>query len=480
MSRALFIGASIVVMLAVATAVRADPIVPELGPDVQKFVKYGKPVIAITHVRVIDGTGTPSLADQTVVIDRGKIATMGSASTISAPAGATIIDGTTKTLIPGLVGMHDHMFYIVGKPAAVHMMYYSFPRLYLAAGVTTIRTTGSVEPYADLNTKREIDAGRALGPDIDVSGPYVSGPGSRAHMSIPRSPQEVTEMANYFADIGITSFKAHAFATRSSVGALIEAAHKRGLKVAGHLCAVTFHEAIGLGIDSLEHGLEVATDFVAGKKIDECPPGDVQADALAKLNVDGAPVRKLIQELVGHHVAITSTLAIFETYAPERFAPQQRMLDLLDAQARLDYLAARSNLLAEKDPSEARVLKKEMQFERDFVKAGGLLMAGSDPTGYGGSVAGLGDQRGLELLVEAGFTPEEAIKIATSNGAQFEGRLNTVGTIAAGKNADLVLIDGNPSVNIADVENVEVVFKNGIGFDSAKIFEAMKGQVGRQ
>jgi len=156
------------------------------------------------------------------------------------------------------------------------------------------------------------------------------------------------------------------------------------------------------------------------------------------------------------------------------------MLDLLDAQARIDYLAARSNLLAEKDPLEARVLKKEMQFERYFVKAGGLLMAGSDPTGYGGVVAGLGDQRGLELLVEAGFTPEGAIKIATSNGARYEGRLNTIGTIAAGKNADLVLIDGNPSVNIADVENVEVVFKNGIGFDSAKIFEAMKGQVGRQ
>jgi len=204
--------------------------------------------------------------------------------------------------------MHDHMFYIVGKPAAVHMMYSSFPGLYLASGVTTIRTTGSVEPFADLNTKREIDAGRALGPDIDVSGPYVSGPGSRAHMSIPRAPQEVTEMVNYFADIGITSFKAHAFATRSSVGALIDAAHKRGLKVAGHLCAVTFHEAVEMGIDSLEHGLQVATDFVHGKKTDECPPGKIQDETLAKLDVESTPVRNLIRELVDHHVAITSTL----------------------------------------------------------------------------------------------------------------------------------------------------------------------------
>ncbi|GAC1419236.1 MAG: hypothetical protein NVSMB64_28660 [Candidatus Velthaea sp.] len=115
------------------------------------------------------------------------------------------------------------------------------------------------------------------------------------------------------------------------------------------------------------------------------------------------------------------------------------MLNLPDAQARLDYITPRNDLLAEKDRSDARVSKKKMPFERDFVKAGGLLMAGSAPTGYGGTVAGLGDQRGLELLVEAGFTPEEAIKIAKTNGAQFEGRLKTVGTIAVGKNADSVL-----------------------------------------
>ncbi len=485
MIRALQLTAILLLLATLAPAI-ADEASPELGPNAKKFVRYDAPVIAIAHVRVIDGTGAPARTDQTVIIDSGKIRAVGDAASTTIPSGATTVDGTNKTLIPGLVGMHNHMFYLQGpgvadgRPVAGHAMYYSFPRLYLAGGVTTIRTTGSMEPYADLNLKREIDAGRVPGPDIDVSGPYVSGPGSRLYMSIPQTPREVTEMVNYFADIGITSFKAYAFVTRASLDALIVAAHKRGIKVAGHLCSVTWHEAIGMNIDSLEHGIEVATDFVPTKKPDECPSGKDQADTMAKLDIESAPVQNLIQELVSHHVAVTSTLEVIETGAPERYVPEQRMLDLLDAQARIDFLSVRDRILAYKDPTEANLLKKEMQFERDFVKAGGLLMAGSDPTGYGGSVAGLGDQRNLELLVEAGFTPEEAIKIASANGAQFLGRLDRIGTIAAGKNADLVLIDGNPAANINDVENVEVVFRNGIGYDSQKIFAAMRGQVGRQ
>ncbi len=456
-----------------------EPPVP-LAPAVENFVRYDAPLIAIRHVRVIDGTGAPARAGQTLVINAGRISSVGPDAAVSVPAGASIIDGAGRTIIPGLVGMHNHLFYLVGDQPVGHAMYVSFPRMYLAGGVTTIRTAGSMEPYADLNLKRAIDAGRVPGPHIDVSGPYISGPRSRLYMDIPRNPHEVTEAVNYYADIGVTSFKAYAFVTKASLGALITAAHRRHIKVAGHLCSVTFHDAISLGIDSLEHGIEVATDFDRAKRPDECPPSAEHAQTLRDLDIEGAPVQRLIHELVSHHVAITSTLAVIETGAPDRFPPQQRMLDSLDAQARIDYLSARSGLLAAKGNPSAEILKKEMQFERDFVNAGGLLMAGADPTGYGGAVAGFADQRNLELLVEAGFTPEQAVKIATANGAAFEGRLNTIGTIASGKNADLVLIDGNPSANIADVEKVDTVFKDGIGYDSAKIFKAMAGQVGRQ
>jgi imidazolonepropionase-like amidohydrolase len=119
-----------------------------------------------------------------------------------------------------------------------------------------------------------------------------------------------------------------------------------------------------------------------------------------------------------------------------------------------------------------------MEFEHEFAKEGGLLLAGLDPTGYGGVIAGFGDQREVELLVEAGFTPLEAIHIATANGAEFLGESSQIGTIAPGKAADIVVINGDPSANIKDIENVEIVFKDGVGYDSAKMIESVKGLVG--
>jgi imidazolonepropionase-like amidohydrolase len=137
-------------------------------------------------------------------------------------------------------------------------------------------------------------------------------------------------------------------------------------------------------------------------------------------------------------------------------------------------MQGRNAVAAKNDPLRAVELNKEMQFERAFVKAGGLLMAGCDPTGYGGVVPGYGDQRGLELLVEAGFTPVEAIHIATQNGALFLGEDNTIGSIAAGKAADLVVLGANPARNIDAVETVETVFKDGLGYDPAKLTQSVQ------
>jgi hypothetical protein len=124
------------------------------------------------------------------------------------------------------------------------------------------------------------------------------------------------------------------------------------------------------------------------------------------------------------------------------------------------------------------VLRKEMQFEYAFAKAGGLLLAGPDPTGNGGVLPGFGNQREIELLVEAGFTAVEAIQIATQNGARFLGREDEIGTLLPGRRADVVLIKGDPVKNIAEIENVEIVFKDGVGYDSRKLVESVRGQVG--
>jgi hypothetical protein len=125
------------------------------------------------------------------------------------------------------------------------------------------------------------------------------------------------------------------------------------------------------------------------------------------------------------------------------------------------------------------LFKRDMELERAFAAAGGLLLGGPDPTGNGGVVPGFGDQREIELLVEAGFSPVEAIKVATLNGATYLERQDQIGTIAAGKNADLLVIKGDPASHISDIEHVEIIFKDGVGYDSQKLIDSVKGRYGQ-
>ncbi|MGE5206309.1 MAG: amidohydrolase family protein, partial [Chlamydiota bacterium] len=336
---------------------------------------------------------------------------------------------------------------------------------------------GSLEPYADLNIKQMIDAGKMPGPKIDVTGPYLEGSHSYfAQMHFLTGPDDARKLVDFWADQGVTSFKAYMNITRAELGAAIQEAHKRNIKVTGHLCSVTQTEAAGLGIDDLEHGpMFVDTEFVPGKQPDQCPSGKATFDSLLKEDVDGPAVQKMMHTLIDRHVAVTSTLPVFELDVPGRPPLRKQVLDSMLPQAEINYLQARAT---RPSPEVAALFKKELQFEHEFAKSGGLLLAGCDPTGMGGVLAGFGDQREVELLVEAGFTPEEAIHIATANGAQYEGQLQRIGTIAAGKQADLVLIHGDPVANISDIEKVDTVFKDGVGYDSQKLIDSVRGVVG--
>lgn len=444
------------------------------GYRVRPYIRVNSTFLALTHVRVIDGTGALPLENSTVILLGGRIQTIGSTASTSIPARAEVLDLTGYTIIPGLVGMHDHMFYpvrVVNLLSGYKEMGFSFPRLYLANGVTTVRTAGGIAPSIDLRLKAQIDKGWVVGPNMYVTGPYLNGNST---------PEETRRSVELWAEKGVTSFKAYMDITRAELAAAIGAAHKRGLKITGHLCAVGFSDAVQLGIDGLEHGLIVDTEFDPGKTPDVCPPRESTSATLAHLDVESTSVQELIRELVQHHVAITSTLPIFETYVPLRAPSDSRVLESLQATSRADYLETR--VWVNKDRGESQlwpvILKKEMQFERSFVKAGGLLIAGADPTGNGGNLAGFGDQREVELLVEAGFSPLEAIHIATANGAKYLGESDRIGSLAPGKQADLVVIKGDPSTRIADIENVEIVFKAGIGYDSAKLIESVRGTVG--
>ena len=449
-------------------------------PGLQPFVSVNDPVIALLHVRVIDGTGAPAAEDQTIVIDHGNIAAVGPAATTAIPSGARRMDLAGHTVIPGMVGMHEHLFYPSGEGIPVYNeQAFSFPRLYLASGVTTARTAGSMEPYTDMNVKTLIDSGKMPGPDLYITGPYLEGAGSPiVQLHQLSGPDDARRTVEYWAGEGATSFKAYMHITRAELSAAVETAHKLGLKVTGHLCAVGFREAAAIGIDNLEHGLVVDTEFDPGKTPDVCPSQGLTRDTIVKLDIKSAPVQQTIRELVQHHVAITSTLAVFDAGAPHRPPFEQRLLDVLTPQGAITYMAARARASDSASNDALEALKREEQFEYDFVKAGGHLMSGVDPTGNGGAMAGFGDLRNLELLVEGEFTPVEAIEIATLNGAKWLGIDNRVGSIKPGKQADLVVMNGNPAARISDVRKITMVFKHGVGYDPEKLIKSVDHTVG--
>jgi imidazolonepropionase-like amidohydrolase len=479
---------SVKLRAAIGAAVLSFPIslaAQQEASPVSHYVREGAPVLVLEHVRLIDGTGAAPKDNMRIDIVGGKVKAIQFAGFRSPyPAHAKVLDMTGKTVIPGLVGMHEHLFYPLPQRPGDGVPYYgeavdSAPRLYLAGGVTTARTGGSLDAYTDLELKRAIEAGTMPGPKLDVTGPYLEGKGTFAlQMHQLSDPEDAARMVDYWAAEGVTSFKAYNYLTADELKAAIDHAHAHGIKITGHLCSVGFRQAAALGIDNLEHGLVVDTEFYPDKKPDECPSPRAAADYMEKsIDVEGPEVQGMIRDLVAHHVAITSTLAILETFAPNR-PPMEResaALKTLTPNAAAAYLEQRAVIAGR---GSSKLFTMEMRFERDFVAAGGRLMAGCDPTGYGGVVPGFGDQRNIELLVEAGFSPVEAIRIATLNGAEFLGRAADIGSIEPGKAADIVVLDGNPAARIEDIEKVDLVIKDGVGYDPAKLIQSVTGLVG--
>ena len=477
---AAMIGLALFGSIAFSQTEKSDPLKP--------FIAEDSPVLVLNNVRLIDGTGSAVRENMRIDIDHGKIVNVQSSLLRNAfPEGAKVLDMAGKTVFPGLVGMHEHLFYPLpdGGPGLLPLygeMADSAPRLYLAGGVTTARTAGSLEPYTDISVKDAIDSGKIPGPKLFLTGPYLEGsPAIGPQLHALTGADDAARTVDYWFAEGATSFKAYMHITREELKAAIDHAHAKGIKVTGHLCSIGFKEAAALGIDNLEHGLAVDTEFYADKKPGVCPGQNPPQVALAKMDVEGPEIQGTIHDLIAHHVAVTSTLAIFESFVANRppMDEEMRVRESLLPQAWGDYVTGRVRITGAEKPSPWPVLlKQEMQFERDFVKQGGLLMAGCDPTGYGGVLPGFGDQRNIELLVEAGFTPEEAIHVATENGAKWLGEEAHTGTVAAGKAADLVVVDGDPVKNVRDIEKVEMVLKDGVGYSPQKLVASVRGLVG--
>ncbi|HTE43606.1 MAG TPA: amidohydrolase family protein [Gemmatimonadaceae bacterium] len=465
--------AALALLLAIAAHGLDAQTRPTLSTAAARFVAVDAPIVALTHVRVVDGTGRPTREDQTILIDGARISAVGPAATVTVPASARVLDLTGHTVIPGLIGMHEHTYF--ATTTRMSQMSITAPRLYLANGVTTIRTTGSFFPYAELNMKRAIERGDLAGPRMHITGPYLDG-GKGSASSLERhlqTEEETRRVVAYWASEGATWLKFLGNVPRSILGAGIDEAHKHGMKVTAHLCSITFREAAALGIDDVEHGLITDSDFVPGKQPDICPPENMKTQV--DVDVDGEAVRTSFRELIARNVAVTSTLSVYELFVAQRSKLDPRALDALSPDIRREVEKAHAD--TNEFVLSTVLFNKMLRYDRAFVRAGGLLVDGVDPWGNG-SLPGYGNLRNFELYIEAGFTPEEAIKIMTANGAKLLGELDQRGTIEVGKIADLAVIKGNPVRTASDIYGMTLVFRDGVGYDSAKLIDSVKGQVG--
>ncbi len=471
------------VRLVLAALILAIPLsaqsIDKLSTPTQRFVSVPEPTVALINVTVLDGTGAAAVAGQTVVIDKGRITAIGPTASVRVPAGARIMDLTGHTVFPGIVGVHNHMFYTAAGGRRVQASLTS-SRLYLASGVTTIRTTGSNSAYADINQKAAIDQGQQPGPRIHITAPYMTGSAGAGYMSPIGSPEQARRFVNYWGDEGATWLKSYTEIKSADLKAAIDAAHKRGMKVTGHICSVSFQEAVALGIDNLEHGLFTASDFAPGKQRDICPQNImVTATTTTNANPDADAWKNTINAMVKHNGSMTATLAIYETFFPGRPPRDERAFEAMAPEVRDAYLAQRKQIDENPNPELTLArLKTGMAFERAFVAAGGLLGAGVDPTGIGGALPGFGDQRNFELLIEAGFTAPQAMQIMTLNGARILGVDRDLGSVTVGKLADLVVVLGDIVATPAAVRNTVVVFKDGVGYNPKPLIESVKGRVG--
>jgi len=465
------------VSLGVVGAVSAAPLSAQrtLGPQVQEYVTVNTGAFAITNVTLIDGTGAPARANQTVLVENGLITATGTSGSVELSEDTEVIDGSGHTLIPGMMGLHDHLYYTAAGGRGATLTY-SAPRLYLGAGVTTVRTTGSRAAYSELNMKAEIDADRLPGPRIHITAPYITGGQGMSSMTLIDSPEEARRFVAYWAEEGATWLKAYTNIGYEEFRAAIDEAHKQGMKVTGHICSISFTEAVELGIDNIEHGLFTNSDYTPEKEQSQCPQQMMQN--AVRVDIEGPEVEHTFRLMIDNDVPMTSTLAVYELFVPNRPTKDPRALEAMAPEVRVDYLKAREQIDSSNNGISVEALHHAMAYERKFVEMGGLLAAGVDPTGNGGALPGYGDQRNFELLSEAGFSPEIVVQIMTLNGARILDVDTELGSVETGKIADMVLIRGDLTSDPSIINHVVTVFKDGVGYDSAKMLADVKGRVG--
>jgi len=427
-------------------------------------------IVALVGGTIIDGTGRPPLTGYTILIRGERIDAVG--RNVKIPKGATVLDITGKTVMPGLFDMHGHMY--ERAMGAQRSQFEAYPLLYLAGGVTTVRSPGDFEPEGMIALRERIKKGEATGPRIFTAGPYFDhDPSQVGWIKGVKSPPEALEKFNQWKD-RIDYVKFYTRITEPEFTAVLKAAHKAGIHATGHLDSITATRAIELGIDGLEHGIFAMSELV--------PKSEKSQDrfcALADLDLNSPIVENLITGIVKKRVAIDPTIVTYQSVHPGFEPVTPDWLKYFSPEARSHQTKRRSSP-ANRNLVVYECLQRAIQTQLRFVKKvydrGGIIIAGTDPV-IVTLTPGYGLHRELKNLVAAGLTPVEAIKAATLVAATVLRREKDLGSIQRGKLADLVVVGGNPATRIEDVGNTQIVFKSGVQYDPAALRKSAEGQI---
>ena len=431
------------------------------GRLAKELAQHPQHAVAIEHVRLFDSEQAGAREDQTVVIEGERIAQAGPAASIEIPKNAERVDGKGKTLLPGLFDMHAHAQPLDGL-------------MNIASGVTSVRDMGNdIEELGRLEGRWK--SGEAIGPRVWKSG-FIDGPGPfQAPTGLyVTTDEEARAAVNRYADLGYIQIKLYSSLKPELVPGIIKVAHQRGLRVSGHVPnGMIASQFVEEGADELQHINFIFLNFLGSQVKDTRTPERFTAVGAyaAKLDLDSKLVKEFIELLQTHHTTVDVTLATFEgmftgrpKVASPDFAP---VLNRLPAQVQRSAYTGGLPVSGADDQLYKDSYQAMLRMTKRMYDAGIPILAGTD------ALAGIMLHRELELQVKAGIPPSKALQNATWNAAKLLKQEKELGSIAPGKVADLVLVEGNPTEQISDVRRCRMVMKNGTLFKSDAVYAAV-------
>jgi hypothetical protein len=414
--------------------------------------------LAVVGARVFDAEKKIWRDDWTVLIAGEKIAAAGPSSRVKAPAGAEIIDARGKALLPGLWDMHTHLGTADGP-------------LDVAGGVTTVRDMANDSDVL-LDLVKRWDGGLAIGPHVLLAG-VVEGRGDKALASefYADTEEEGRAALEFYAAHGYVQFKFYNSVKPGLVPLLAKAAHEKDLRVSGHVpYGMLAGDAVLAGYDEIQHINQVLLHLLATRETDTrtLERFTLVGDKAAALDLESKPVKEFLALLKGHGTVIDPTMVAFEQLYLAR--PGEADPTIRAVADRLPPLVARAFLTGgleaggDKDALYRASWKKVLAFLEKLHGEGLRIVPGTD------GVPGFWLHRELEIYAEAGIPNGEVLYMATLGAARVMGRDKITGSIAKGKDADLVILDGDPIARMSDVRKVVTVIKAGVVYDSAAVY----------